>query len=152
MVTHLKWIAALILIAAAFLTGLQTGKEQGQAKWNAEKLVMAEAELKASEEHRAWEAAIEKQLQEALNDVEKWKDQASTSARLRDRDVRRLRDQLANNERRLSEVSEQARIELYRATNAVLGACVEEYSGMADDADRCVAEVIRLNRSWPSGQ
>ena len=147
--SNLKWIVALLLLGISFAIGLLTGRAQIQGKWNLHKLEMADNAVKASEGYRAKEQAWNQQLQEALQNVERWKDQANTYARLRDRDVRQLRDQLADNERRLSEIPEQARISLYRATNTVLGACVDEYSSLADEADRCVAQVIRLNNSWP---
>ena len=64
-----KLIAAALFVAAAFIAGLITGREQIQDRWNRERLAQKEAFIKQEQEHRRIEAEWNQQLQEAQNNA-----------------------------------------------------------------------------------
>ena len=149
MSTNLKWIVALAMIVTAFLVGRQTGREQVQAKWDAEKLVMAEAALKASEEYQAKERTWNKRLQEVQNAaIENEKklqaDNDSTLSKLVG-----LRNTNAALRSQLSRSTDNACAETASTILKLFGQCSEEYRELGKIAQGHANDVRALIDAWP---
>ena len=135
------WLAAILLLVASFGTGWY---KRGQHEILERQAIQAEADKRARE--------AEQRHQDRVNQA--LRDGAAREARLRvdrDRAARAaggLRDDLAAAQRYAQE-SRAAAEQVAGAATELFGQCVEEYRGMAENADRADNEARELRAAWP---
>ena len=99
--------------------------------------------------HRATERQQATQVQEATNAARKREILARAAADAAAGAAGRLRDDLADLQRRLPSASLDACREHAATIGAVFNACVAEYGSVARDADAHASDAMTLEQAWP---
>lgn len=145
----IKAIVIVLLALGLFGTGHHFGAEAVQAKWNADKLLQAQATQKAEAAARAKEQSMTKQLEDARNEATKRETAIRADADAARRSADSLRDQLAANKRAMSSAAADA-VRQYADTLAdVFSECAARYTSVAEEADRHASDKRTLMEAWP---
>lgn len=139
----LSLITALLVAAAGYRLGVKLTME----RWQADKLVQADANLKAIQTARETEQTNAKRVQDAQStQIKSLANRSADNDRATDeRD--RLRDQIHS----ITSSADTASTANQRAAaiGELFGACVAEYQGMARVADGHAVDVKMLMSAWP---
>ena len=143
-------LAKLVLLAVIFAAGLSTG-----IKWHAgQDAIKENARLELVREqaraHRATEKAQSNQVIGALNAATKRTQAAQAAAALAADAAGRLRDDIADIQRRLPSATLDACRRDAAALGTVLSACRAEYEAMGRDAQGHADDTLTLQQAWPT--
>ena len=105
---------------------------------------------KAQADTRAAELAFNQKLQDAQNEATKRETKLRADADAARRTVDGLRGTLYNFRASLPNAAPAAVIARADTAAELLGACVSEYRGVAESADRHAADAVMLLDAWPS--
>ena len=141
--------AVAIFIAGAFVTGVFTGRDQVQDKWDAARAVQVQAAFAAERLARSKEQSLMTQLTEAQN-----------AATLRETKLRAdytaahaaalgLRDTLAAARNRLPTDTPAACHQTAATALDVFSECSAEVERLAATADGCFSDRKTLTDAWP---
>lgn len=135
-----------VLLAASHWKAYTAGYANAD---NALRVQVAAADRRAADAARKKEQEHYDQIQEAQHAAQERENklQVVVVAARTERD--RLRDDLAAVKRQLPELTEAAVRQYAVAAGAVFAACVDEYTDMAQTADRLASERQALIDSWP---
>ena len=141
--------AKLVLLLACLVAGFAAG-----VKWHAgvdaqKEVARLELERKGAEQTRAAERRQSVDVIGAINDAKKREQLARAAAAGADDAAERLRDDLADLQKRLPGASLNA-CRNYAATLAtVLGACQKEYRALGGDAAGHANDSLMYQQAWP---
>jgi len=141
--------AKLILLIVTFVVGMAAG-----VKWHAgqdaikenDRLELVREQARA---HRATEKQRSNQVIGALNAAQKRTQAAQVAATLAADAAGRLRDDIADIQRRLPSASLDACRQHAAALGAVLDSCRAEYEAMGRDAQGHANDTLTLEQAWP---
>ena len=105
---------------------------------------------KAQADTRAAELAFNQKLQDAQNEATKRETKLRADADAARRTVDGLRGTLYNFRASLPNAATAAVIARADTAAELLGACVSEYRGVAESADRHAADAVMMLDAWPS--
>ena len=105
---------------------------------------------KAQADTRAAELAFNQKLQDAQNEATKRETKLRADAAAARRTVDGLRGTLYNFRASLPNAATAAVIARADTAAELLGACVSEYRGVAESADRHAADAVMMLDAWPS--
>jgi len=105
---------------------------------------------KAQADTRAAEIAFNQKLQDAQNEATKRETKLRADAATARRTADGLRGTLYDFRASLPNASTSALIARADTAAELLGACVSEYRGVAESADRHAADAVMLRDAWPS--
>lgn len=140
-------------IAGAVLAGLLSWNVQAwryDAQIEGLKAQHAEATAKAQSDARATEKALSDKLQEAQNNATKRENKLRNDAAAARRTADGLRGTLYEFRASLPNAAPATVIARADTAAELLGACVSEYRGVAESADRHAADAVMLLDAWPS--
>ena len=142
-------------------TGLIAGAVAATGAWqvqgwrlgneiNGLKAQHAAESAKAQADTRAKEIAFNQKLQDAQNEATKRETKLRADAATARRTADGLRGTLYEFRASLPNASTSALIARADTAAELLGACVSEYRGMAEAADRHAGDALMLQQAWPS--
>ena len=141
--------AKLILLLGMFLAGAAVAHRydmgQNAIKENA-RLELVREQEKAN---RATERQQSTQVVEALNASKKRAHDAQVAAGAADSAAGRLRDDIADLQRRLPQASHDACRSNAATLGTVLNSCIAEYGSMARDAQGHADDSVMYQQAWP---
>jgi hypothetical protein len=140
-------------IAGAVLAGVLSWQVQAW-RYDAQiadiKAQHAAQSAKAQADTRAAELAFNQKLQDAQNEATKRETKLRADAAAARRTADGLRGTLYEFRASLPNASTSALIARADTAAELLGACVSEYRGVAESADRHAADAVMLLDAWPS--
>ena len=141
--------AVAIFIAGAFVTGIFTGRDQVQDKWDAARAVQMQSAFAAEQQARSKELFLMSQLHEAQNaaivrETKLRADYAAAHAA-----ANGLRDTIAAARNRLPTTAVSACQQTADTALVVFGECTAEIERLASAADGHAADVQTLTDAWP---
>ena len=150
-------IAGLYTHAAAAIGGAVIA---GALAWNVQgwrlgneingiKAQHAAESAKAQADTRAKELAFNQKLQDAQNEATKRETKLRADAATARRAADRLRGALYEFRASLPNASTSALVARADTAAELLGACVSEYRGVAEAADRHAGDALMLQQAWP---
>ena len=147
------WTHTAAGIAGAVLAGLLSWNVQAwryDAQIEGIKAHHAAESAKAQADVRAQELAFNQRLQDAQNAATKRETKLRTNTTTTRRTADGLRGTLYEFRASLPNASTSALIARADTAAELLGACVNEYRGVAESADRHAADAVMLMDAWPS--
>lgn len=145
----IKALAVLAFLAATFVAGCTTGREQVQDKWDAAKGIQMQAALAAESAARAKEQSMQQQLNEAQNAATERETKLRADYDAARRAALGLRDTVASLRSGLPGASADSCRTTADAALAVFGECSAEYQRVAEIADRHASDRQTLIEAWP---
>ena len=141
--------AAAVFVGAAFFSGLITGRDYVQDKWDAARAVQVQSALAAEQQARSKELLLMSQLHEAQNaaivrETKLRADYAAAHAA-----ANGLRDTIAAARIRLPTTAASACKQTADTALVVFGECTAEVERLASAADGHAADVKTLTDAWP---
>ena len=139
-------------IAGAILAGVLAWQVQTwryDAQISSIQAKHARESAKAEAATRAQEASFNQRLQDAQNAATKRETKLRADAAAARRTVDGLRGTLYEFRASLPNASTSALIARADTAAELLGACVSEYRGVAESADRHAADALMLREAWP---
>ena len=147
------WTHTAAGIAGAVIAGAlawQTQAWRYDAQISSIQAQHARESAKAEAATRAQEASFNQRLQDAQNAATKRETKLRADAAAARRTVDGLRGTLYNFRASLPNAAPAAVIARADTAAELLGACVSEYRGVAESADRHAADAVMLLDAWPS--
>ena len=141
--------AVAIFIAGAFVTGIFTGRDQVQDKWDAARAVQVQAAFAAERLARSKEQSLMTQLAEAQNAATERETKLRADYAAAHAAALGLRDTLATRRERLPAASADACRQTSAAALDVLGECSATVERLATAADGHASDVKTLTDAWP---
>jgi hypothetical protein len=145
MMLYVKLAAAIaVFIAGWMVNGWRLGNQI-----DAMKLAASEAKVDAQASARSKEQEFQTRLQEAQNAAKKREDAMRRDANNSRASAGRLRDDLQAIQRNLPVLAADACRRQANALTELFGSCVEQYRGVAEEADRDASDKQTLIEAWP---
>ena len=141
---------ALAAVAIGFAGGWQTQAWRWDAQLSKLHAQHASESAKAEAATRAQEASFNQRLQDAQNAATKRETKLRTDAATARRTADGLRGTLYEFRASLPNAPTSALIARADTAAELLGACVNEYRGVAEAADRHAGDALMLQQAWPS--
>lgn len=144
-----RLIAVIAFVAATFLAGLFTGREQVQDKWDKAKAAQVSAALVAEQQSRAHEQSMQQKLNEAIHDATERENKLRADYAAVHVASLGLRDTIATLRGKLPSNTGQANAATADAALAVFGECAAEIGRVAQFADRHASDAETCRAAWP---
>lgn len=141
--------AVAIFIAGAFVTGIFTGRDQVQDKWDAARAVQMQSAFAAERAARAKEQTLMTQLNEAQNAATARETKLRADYAAAHAAANSLRHTIATIRSGLPSVSADACRATADAALAVFGECQDEYREVAKNATGHASDIQTLTDAWP---
>lgn len=141
--------AVLAFLAATFVAGCVTGREQVQDKWDADKAIRLQAALVADMAARTKEQSLITKLSEAQNAATEREKKIRADYDAAHRAALGLRDTVAALRRELPSAAADACRVTADATLAVFGECSAQLGEVAAAADSLASDRQTLIDAWP---
>ena len=137
-------VSTAIFLAGWQVNGWRLGEQIAEARADLEHQ-RVEFQIRSRAKEQQWQI----QLQEAHDAAAKREQKLSADAAIARHAADRLRGDLADHQRRLPELTEQAVRDYATALGDVFGECTEEYRALAEIADRIDSDRQTLEDAWP---
>lgn len=141
--------AVLAFLAATFVAGCVTGREQVQDKWDDDKAIRLQAALVADMAARTKEQSLMTKLSEAQNAATEREKKIRADYDAAHRAALGLRDTVAALRRELPSTAADACRVTADAALTVFGECQDQYRALAENASGHASDVQTLTEAWP---